>query len=186
MNGVLRLLVVVLAGLATPLAGAPHAGAQPKDPPATTAPAIATRAEATDDADIALRIRTIFGEIVAFKDVRVRVSAGVVTLTGTTLAVEDKARAEGIAARVAGVVTVQNDLVRDLDVGTKVAPALVQVKSGARDAIRALPLFGVALAAGLFVALIGFVLASRTRILRWVAPNNFLAELLPRPFAWHS
>ena len=147
-------------------------------PDAKTAPAIATKADAAEDRDIAARIRSIFGEIAALHGVAVRVSAGVVTLSGTVPAAEDRVRAEAIAARVAGVVTVQNDVTRNLDVGTKVAPAIGQFGQEVRGYVRALPLFGVALAAGLLVVLLGYGLASRDRLLRWIAPNVFLAELL--------
>ena len=146
----------------------------PEQPP----PAIATKADASEDADIAARIRSIFGQIAALRDINVQASSGVVTLTGTVPVAEDKARAEALASRVAGVVTVQNNVVRNLDVSTKVAPALGQFSDEARGFVRALPLFGVAIGAGLLVALLGYGIASRTRIWRWVAPNMFLAELL--------
>ena len=142
------------------------------------APAIATKAEASEDADIAARIRSIFGEIAAFQNVVVRVSAGVVTLTGTVASADERDRTEAIASRVAGVVTVQNDVVRNLSVGAKVAPAIGQFGDGVRGFVRALPLFGVAVASGLLVALLGYGLASRTRLMHWIAPNTFLAELL--------
>ena len=150
------------------------AGAPERQP----APAIATKAVASEDADIAARIRSIFGEIAAFQDVVVRVSAGVVTLTGTVASADERDRAETIASRVAGVVTVQNDVVRNLSVGSKVAPAIGQFGDGVRGFVRALPLFGVAVASGLLVALLGYGLASRTRLMQWIAPNTFLAELL--------
>jgi len=150
----------------------------PDTPEQQATPAIATKAVASEDADIAARIRSIFGEIAAFHDVSVRVSAGVVTLAGTVPAADDKGRAEAIASRVTGVVTVQNDVTRNLDVGTKVAPAIGQFGDDVRGFVRALPLFGVAIGAGLLIVLLGYGIASRTRIWRWLAPNTFLAELL--------
>ncbi len=150
----------------------------PDTPAQSAAPAIATKAEASEDADIATRIRSIFSQIAALHDVSVQVSAGVVTLTGTVPAADDKGRAEALASRVTSVVTVQNNIVRNLDVGTKVAPAIGQFGDEVRGFIRALPLFGVAIGAGLLVMLLGYGLASRTRIWRWIAPNVFLAELL--------
>ena len=77
-----------------------------------------------------------------------------------------------------GVVTVQNDIVRDFDVGTKVAPAIGQFSEEVRGFVRALPLFGVALGAGVLIMLVGYGLASRKNLLQWIAPNVFLAELL--------
>ncbi len=136
------------------------------------------RRNTSEDADIAARIRSIFGEIAALSGIQVRDSAGVVTLTGTVPAADDKGRAEAIAARVAGVVTVQNDVARNLDVSTKVAPAIGQFTDELRGFIRGLPLFGVTLLGRALVTLLGYWIASRTRLLRWIAPNVFLAELL--------
>lgn len=172
----LRLLAVVLLVLA---ASAPALAAAGPDAPAPQpTPAIATKADASEDSDIASRIRSIFGQIEALRGVQVRVSAGVVTLSGTVPAADDKGRAEAIASRVAGVVTVQDEVTRNLDVGTKVAPAIGQFGDEVRGFVRALPLFGVAVGAGLLIGLLGYGIASRTRLLRWVAPNVFLAELL--------
>ena len=165
----LALLAVSASAIAATAPDAPEK--QPK-------PAIATKSDASEDGDITARLRSIFGEIAALRGVGIRVSAGVVTLTGSVPAVDDKARAEAIASRVAGVVTVQDDITRDLDVGTKVAPVIGHLGDDLRGLLRALPLLGVAIAAGLLVALLGYGIASRTRILRWVAPNMFLAELL--------
>ena len=85
--------------------------------------------------------------------------------------------AEAIAGRVAGVVTVQNQLTRDLDVNTNLTPALGQFGEDARDLIRALPLLGVALVIGFVIGTLGYMLASIDRLWRWIAPNPFLAEL---------
>lgn len=145
--------------------------------PPPPAAAIATKTAATENTDISGRIRSIFSEIAALKAVQVRVSAGVVTLSGTVPSVEDIKRAEAIAGRVAGVVTVQNDLVRNLDVNTNLTPALGQFGDDLRDLVRALPLLGVALAIGLVIGFLGYMLASIDRLWRWIAPNPFLAEL---------
>ena len=84
----------------------------PDTPEKQPTPVIATKADASEDGDITARIRSIFGEIVALRGVGIRVSAGIVTLAGTVPSAEDKDRAEAIASRVAGVVTVQNGIVR--------------------------------------------------------------------------
>ena len=171
----LALLLAAATLLASAFAASTQSADTPDKPPA---PVIATKADASDDADIAARIRSIFGEIADLHAVGVQVSAGVVTLKGSVPAAADKGRAEAIASRVKGVVTLQNDLVRNLDVGTKVAPAIGQFGQGVRAFVRALPLVGVAIGAGMLVAVLGYAIASRTRILRWIAPNLFLAELL--------
>lgn len=165
-------LVLVLAGAAPTLAQAPaEATSQP-------APVIASRAGATDDADIAARIQSIFGEIEGLADVRVSVSSGVVTLEGAVASGPEADKAGAIAARVAGVVTVQNNLQRSLGVKTNVAPALGKFQADLRAMVDGLPLLAVAAAIGLIIALLGHWLAGRAVIWRWITPNGFLAELL--------
>ncbi|MEO8142078.1 MAG: BON domain-containing protein, partial [Sphingomicrobium sp.] len=125
--------------------------------PVTT---IATKTKATENADIAGRIQSIFSEIEALKTVRVQVSAGVVTLRGTVQTAQDVKRAEAIASRVSGVVTIQNELTRDLNVSTNVSPALANFEQDIRGLVQALPLLGVAFAIGLVIAFLGYLLAS--------------------------
>ncbi len=140
--------------------------------------AIATKTEANADSEIAGRIQSIFSEIAPLKDVRVRVSAGVVTLMGVVPGAGDILRAEAIAGRVSGVVTVQNDLTRDLKVNTNLTPAIGQFGNDLRGLVQALPLLGVALAIAITIGLIGHLLASIDRLWRWITPNTFLAELV--------
>ncbi|WP_375270851.1 mechanosensitive ion channel domain-containing protein [Sphingomonas sp.] len=156
----------------------PGEPAPAETPAPQTSPAIATRTEVTSDADIALRIRSIFTEISALRDVQVRVSAGVVTLTGTVPAAADVARAEAIASRVAGVVTVQNDVARDLDVDSNLSPVLGKFGADLRALLRALPLIAVAFGIALVIGYLGYLLASLGWFWRRISPNAFLAELL--------
>jgi len=145
--------------------------------PATPDTAIATNTDESDNADIAGRIASIFSEIDALKPVEVRVSAGVVTLDGTVQSAADVKRAEAIASRVAGVVTVQNDIKRDLNVDTNLKPAIGQFGQDIRGLIKVLPLLGVAAAIGLVIGVTGYLLASLDSLWRLVMPNPFLAEL---------
>ena len=177
-NIVNRLQLALAASLISAMTAAASAAPTSDAPEKQSAPAIATKADPSEDGDIAARIHSIFGEIAALHGVGVRVSAGVVTLSGTVPAADDKVRAEAIASRVSGVVTVQNDVTRDLAVGTKVAPAIGQFRDDLRAFGRALPLAGVAIAVGLLIAALGYGLASVKRLWRWLAPNLFLAELL--------
>lgn len=163
-------LAVTLALFATPSLA--------QESPTAPAPAIATKTVGSENSDIASRIRSIFAEIDALRDVQVRVSAGVVTLRGTVPSARDVIRAETIAARVAGVVTVQNELARDLNVDTNLKPVLMQFRDHLRGLARALPLIGIALVIGLLIAMAGYLLASVGRLWRWLTPNPFLAELV--------
>ena len=175
----LKRLIVVAALLSSlaPLAHAQEAGSAPAGSSPAAVAAIATRTAANDDVEIRGRIQSIFAEIGPLKAVQVRVSAGVVTLGGTVSSADDVKQAEAIAERVSGVVTVQNDLVRDLQVNSNLKPALGQFSDDLRGIVQALPLLGVAAALAFVIGLLGHMLASIDRLWRWLMPNPFLAEL---------
>ncbi|MEO7243567.1 MAG: mechanosensitive ion channel domain-containing protein [Rubrivivax sp.] len=170
----LALVVCLGALLAHPAAAQEGAPALPPD--VKTAP-IATKTGDPESRDIAQRIRAIYSEIEPLRAVQVRVSAGVVTLSGAVPGADDIKRAETIAARVSGVVTVQNDLQRNLDLSTNLTPTLGQFKTDLKGLARALPLVGVALGIGVLVVLLGYLLASIDRLWRWLTPNPFLAGI---------
>ena len=139
--------------------------------------AIGDTSEVGSDERIARRIEGIFGVLPALRDVTVSVSEGVVTLDGKVTAAEDIDRAEQIASRILGVVTVENHIERDVSVGES-----FQSLGGFTDKFsnffKMLPLIGAALLVALIIAAIGYVLASLTWIWRRMAPNNFLTELI--------
>lgn len=148
----------------------------PTSPSVSSTP-IATSFAVTQSRDIAHRINEIFAEINALSSVQVKVTAGVVTLSGTVPNGNYVKQAETIALRVAGVVTVQNDLKRDLDITTNLNPTLGQFKVEIKNVLQALPLMGASLAIGVLVIAIGYLLASFDRLWRWIMPNIFLAEI---------
>lgn len=173
-----RVLALVLS-LGTALLIAPPLWAQSPEPaPPEPAPVIASTVDDTADSDIAERIRGIFGQIDGLGQVQVEVSSGVVTLAGTVTQQGQIEQAGAIASRVDGVVTVQNDLQRDVAVETNVAPVLEKLKDDARKGVQALPLLLIAVCAGLLVALAGFWLANRKSLWKRVTRNVFLADLI--------
>ena len=119
-NGTLAAALCALLLLAAPLA--PAAALAPASPPAdaeAAAPSLTIEPEqgVGDDARIAERIRGIFSELPRLAQIEVTANEGVVTLTGTVAEGADRERAAAIAGRVAGVVTVENEIVRDTSVG---------------------------------------------------------------------
>ena len=154
--------------------GAPEASAS--EPAATPSQTIADSQDEGADQRIAGRIRGIFAELPAFRDVRVGARQGVVTLQGTVPASEDIARAEAIAGRVSGVVTVDNALERDLSVDGE--GTLTSLGGQFERFVQLLPLIGMALAVAVGSSLIGYLLASLTGLWRKLTPNSFLAELI--------
>ncbi|MXO52117.1 mechanosensitive ion channel [Erythrobacter gaetbuli] len=132
--------------------------------------------EGADDR-IAERIRGIFAELPAFSEVEVSVSQGVVSLGGTVPRQEDIARAEAIAGRVSGVVTVENDLQRDLSISTQ-GEGLLSLADRWSGFVAMLPLIALALAVWGVISLVGYIIAGLGVLWHKITPNSFLAELI--------
>ena len=167
------LLLTVPATAMLPAAPAPEEPAEASTPAQT----IDDTQDEGADARIQSRIADIFGELPAFQAVEVAVNEGVVTLSGVVPAQEDIARAETIAGRVSGVVTVENGLTRDMSISAK-GSGLASLAKMWKDFIALLPLIGLALAVWAGIALVGYLIASLGTLWRRLAPNSFLAELI--------
>jgi len=139
---------------------------------------IALETDAPSDAAIAQRIATIFGEIDTLSGVEISVEAGVVTLTGQTVTADAASRAEALALRVEGVVTVENRIGRDVSVATRVAPAVSEFETTLQDLVRFLPLLALAVTVFVILSLIGWLLSRWDAFWRLLAPNAFVADLL--------
>lgn len=177
----LMLMLALLALVPTPaLAQLEAVLGTPSEAPTTpekSEQAIADTQDAGADARIAQRIRGIFAELPAYGDVKVSVSQGVVSLTGTVPEKADIARAEAIASRVSGVVTVNGALTRDLSLSSSTS-TLESLRAQLGQFAALLPLIGVALAIAIAIGLVGYALAGLTSVWRRIAPNSFLAELI--------
>ena len=166
------------------MAAAPAAALLPSAPETEAAPEATAPAQTIDDTQDAgadkrmrERIEGIFAELPAFQAVDVAVSQGVVTLSGEVPKQEDIARAEAIARRVSGVVTVENGLERDVSInaeGTGIA-SIADKWSGFVDM---LPLIGLAFLVWAGISLVGYLIAGLGALWHRLAPNSFLAELI--------
>ncbi len=172
-------LFLVCFALYTPLALAQLPG---PDEPADPTPAIQTPPPAASDADIATRITDIFAEIDSLRRVTVEVNHGVVTLGGDVSSSAADARAEELALRVNGVVTVENQIERRLAVEDSTGSLFGDSSSRLQKLYRALPLYGVSLAVFLVIALLGHLIASWRGFWRLILPNPFLVELVSGAF----
>ena len=159
-----------------PLAAQFDAPAEPTPAP-TASQTIAATQDAGTDRQIAERIRQIFAELPAFAQVRVAVNEGVVSLSGTVPKAEDVARGEAIANRVAGVVTVENGLERDLSISADGA-GISLLGERWQEFVRALPLIGAALGVWALITVVGYLIAGSGAVWHRLAPNGFLAELI--------
>ncbi|MDZ4307143.1 mechanosensitive ion channel family protein [Allopontixanthobacter sp.] len=171
-------LVLLLAPAVTaPAAALIPGAAESPAPAAAPEPQIASTAEAGSDERIAARITDIFSQLPSLSQIRVSVSEGVVTLTGSAADSEAIERAETIASRVDGVVTVENDLERDVSVDSNLG-ALGNLSDRFDGFVAMLPLIGAAAAVALVIGLIGYLIAGIGSLWRRIAPNSFLAELI--------
>ncbi len=139
--------------------------------------AIETSPVADSDDRIAERISDIFGELPAFENVSVEVSKGVVDLSGTVPDAEAIDRAGNIAGRVAGVVTVENSLERDLSVEENLS-ILGKMSEFANDLVAFLPLLLVSAIVAAIIGGAGYLIAGFAGFWNWIAPNRFLADLV--------
>ncbi len=178
----MQLARLLLSILALSLAAAPASALVASPEPAATSPApqtntIEAERDAGSDQRIEQRIGGIFAEIPRLADVSVAVSEGVVVLTGTVSERDDIARAEAIASRVSGVVTVENAIERDVSVGQQLA-GIGSLSSKIDGFVRMLPLTGAALLVALVIGAIGYAIAGLSGLWQRIAPNVFLAELI--------
>ncbi|MCA8887837.1 MAG: mechanosensitive ion channel [Parvularculaceae bacterium] len=153
------------------------AAARMQETPAPIADQIEAAPPAASDSEITGRINDIFAEIDTLAGVEVQVDSGVVTLTGATSTADAANRAETIAARVTGVVTVENKIDRDVSVESRVSPAIEDARRAANNAMRSLPLVLLAIAAFFGIAFIGWLVSQFRLFWRRITPNAFIAEL---------
>lgn len=170
----MRLILSLLLALNVLVAPAPPASAQTPAQPSGT---IDVENSRTDDAAIAVRIRSILAELGGYSDVTVTVNSGIVTLRGTTLDSTTAARLNEIAGRVAGVVAVENKVVETTDVVKRLNPALERFWIRLKQFTAYLPLLAIAVLAFAFVVLIGFFIARRRQPWDKIAPNAFIADI---------
>jgi small conductance mechanosensitive channel len=178
----LRIVASALAALAMLGSLAPAQALVPaaQPPPAeaeAASPTIEPEQSFGDDGRIAERIRGIFAELPRLADIEVGVSEGVVTLTGRVSDGADRERAAAIASRVAGVATVENEIVRDTSVVGATA-GVRRVTEEFAGFASMLPLLGAALLVWLVIGGLGYLIAGIGGIWRRLAPNSFLAELI--------
>ena len=174
---ILHLIVLAAAGATAPASALTSPEQEPTVAGTPAASAIATEQADGSDQRIAERIRGIFSELPRLSGIDVAVSGGVVTLSGIVSENEDSDRAEAIAGRVSGVVTVENAIERDTSVGGATAGVRNVTERFAGFAAM-LPLLGAALLVWLVIALIGYLIAGIGALWQRLAPNGFLAELI--------
>lgn len=154
-----------------------NTGAAPGDNVDDVAEQIAVETSKTSDAQIRARIEGILTKLGKLQDVTVSVDGGVVLLGGSTPNSNGAEQAVTVASRVAGVVTVQDQIDRTLGIQDNISPVEQSLRDMTQNMLRALPLFGLALIVMVLIISIGWFISRRKLITR-LAPNPFVAELI--------
>lgn len=129
------------------------------------------------DANIAVRLREILGELGNYQDVTVTVSDGVVTLRGTTNSLIEAQELDALVTRVEGVVAIKNDVSETTDIRRRLDPAIERFMGRMEQLMIQLPLALIALTVFLVVTWIGLAVARLNQPWNRIAPNAFIADL---------
>lgn len=124
------------------------------------------------------RIEDIFGQIEALTNVDASVQGGVVTLSGRVSNETQAQRALSLANRLEGIVTVEDEIERILDVEGNVIPVLDEFAAKLTRWARAWPLLVLSSLVFLFIAFAGHRVAKWEGLWNRIAPNIFLAGLM--------
>lgn len=170
------ILLLVALLLSVPASAQEAATSQPA--PARAAAAASPIPLQSPDAAIAQRLNQVFLAIDGLHGVRPSVEGGVVTLAGTALNAKAKGEAAQIAARLAGVVAVQNRITAEHRLDRRLAPLLARGEQLASGFLAFLPVLAVALLAFAGFWLLGGVVSRSNAMFARLAPNPFVRTLV--------
>lgn len=169
----LKTIILLIALVCTPLF--PAFAQSTATPPADNATTIVSVNE--EDKQIDQRIEAILRQMTGMADVRIRVSAGVVSLTGEVAEINLIQEAEDIAKRVEGVIAVRNNIQQVDSVSEQIEPAIDRMLERIENIALKFPIMLVALLIFMFFVFLGLWVAKRVFWNR-LAPNGFIADLI--------
>ncbi|HSO42735.1 MAG TPA: BON domain-containing protein [Rhodospirillales bacterium] len=153
-------------------------GAGPQPPQASAAPGVDAKVDPAEDEAIARRLRTTYDTVDGLAPVQVRVTSGVVVLTGEVSAQALRQQAARLAANVRGVAEVENRIEVAQDLEGRLTPAVRRLSEVWTDFVRLLPVILLGLAIMAVALAVGRSLARLKGLYRRIAANAFIAGLL--------
>lgn len=139
---------------------------------------IETDTPADSDQRIDKRLREIFSELDALKDIEISVRSGVVTLSGNVDSTASVDRAMTFARQIDNVVEVENEIVVDRDAAARIKKTWGKILALGQRMLDAFPVFVMALVALAISWLLGSWVRKRETFFRRLAPNYFVASFL--------
>lgn len=130
------------------------------------------------DGDIQQRLETIFKAITSLEDLKVRVSSGVVQLSGEAITLEAAEKAEALATQIQGVVYVENNIAVSQEVNRRIAPLIDNTTNRLRQIWMSLPLLVIALVIVALFFLLGKWAMRWERLYRLVANQPLVKGIL--------
>ncbi|MCB2225433.1 MAG: mechanosensitive ion channel [Desulfarculaceae bacterium] len=122
--------------------------------------------------ETARALKAVFAQVPEFAGIRLRVKDGVVTLSGHTASLAANQEAVKVAAKMAGVVYVVDDIVVEARVGSYLGPAWAKLRQVLEQAMSFAPLVGIAL-----LLVLAFYAAGRM-LTAWELPYRRLGNRL--------
>lgn len=173
---VAMLLPIPAAAQDTLLPAPPGTTGEPPQAPAS--PSIDPGLDPQEDEGIAERLRTIYATVEGLAPVQVRVTSGVVVLTGEVSTQAQREQAVRLARNVRGVVEIENRIAIAQDLEGRLTPALKRLQAAWSDVLRLLPVLLVSLAIMACAIVAGRWLARRQSLYSRFSANDFIAGLL--------
>ncbi|GJM22081.1 MAG: mechanosensitive ion channel protein MscS [Planctomycetota bacterium] len=141
---------------------------------------LAATMESLDERDsaIAAQLQSIFEQVEELRDVTVSAHAGVVKLSGETSSGAHRARAEELAAKLDGVVYVDNDIAQSTSVSKRVLPTVEALGESVRELLAGVPLLLIALAVMLTFVVVAHLLTRGDLLVGRLAERKLLQGVL--------
>lgn len=139
---------------------------------------ITAESSVQDDKKICIRLEKIFSELDELKNITVEVNNGVVELKGNAFSNANKAKAMQLASQVEGVVEVENEILVNSNLTTRLEKTVQQILTISKELLSRFPIFLIALLIFIIFWFLGGWISDRKSFYSYFTPNKFIAVLL--------
>ena len=136
--------------------------------------------ETNTDKTIKTRLEKIFSAVESLNQIEVEVNEGVTTLTGVAANATAASEAKQLASKLEGVIYVNDKMVEDVQVQTRLQPTWDKVRELGQSTLRKLPLIAIALITIALFTLAGRLIARALGLTRRFGLNELSANLIKR------